>query len=294
MRVVVAGASGYVGKHVLMAAPAGAELFALARSRGDDDGGPVEWVDCDLSCGGSLEHFPETADVVIHLAQSPAPSDFSEAPATVDVNVGGTARLLDYARRAGVRRFVLASTATVYSPSTEPLHEGSAVGGSSLYAASKLAAETVARAYGELFGVTALRIFTVYGPRQTGRLIPLIVERVLSGKAVVLKGEDGLLLSPVHVHDVARAIWAAAADETKGYDVVNVGGPDALSLRQIARLVGELAGREPIFDQQPTDIAGGWLADSTRMRERLRLDPASFTRFEDGARELVAVDARVV
>ena len=198
----------------------------------------MSWVIGDITKDGFERGLPADVDAVVHLAQSRFDRAFPEgALDVVDVNVGATARVLEYARSSGARQFVLASTATVYRPSGEPLDEGAALDCSSFYAASKRSAELLARAYSELFSCWVLRIFTTYGPGQRGRLVAQLIERVRTGEPVSVEGRTGLLLSPIHVTDVAEAVVDAAGRGLPGghgYEVVNVGGEETIGIRAIA------------------------------------------------------------
>ena len=137
----------------------------------------------------------------------PAIRAFRAAVDIFDVNLGATARLLDYARRAGVERSVFASTATMYRPSHGPLGESSPILCTSYYSASKRAAELLIEQYRELFGCWLIRIFTVYGIGQRDQLIANLVRRVASDEPVTVEGHSGLPVSPIHA-----AMWRAYCD----------------------------------------------------------------------------------
>ena len=192
MRVLVTGASGLVGSHARAALGAeGHHVVAVGR------GGDVE---CDLAREVPAVESVGELDTVVHLAQSARYKEFPEGVEdVVAVNVAATAGLLDLARRAGARRFVLASTGGVYAPSAGPLHESDPVSAAGFYPVSKRAAELLARAYDDLLEVVVLRPFFVYGPGQrAGMLVRAMAERVRGGEEIVLQGERGMVFNPVH------------------------------------------------------------------------------------------------
>ncbi|TKB73471.1 MAG: NAD(P)-dependent oxidoreductase, partial [Nitrospira sp.] len=123
MQILVTGGTGFIGGHLIRTLRAEHEVSCLTRQPRPDaalDG--IRCIVADLNTEGWEESLPEQMDVVIHLAQANAPFPGS-ADELFRVNVLSTQRLADYARRAGVSRFVYASSGSVYAPSAELLSE---------------------------------------------------------------------------------------------------------------------------------------------------------------------------
>jgi nucleoside-diphosphate-sugar epimerase len=196
--------------------------------------------------------FPAQIDAVVHLAQSRRFRDFPDGAKDVfGVNVHATARLLDYALRAGATHFVYASSGGLYRRDEAPLTENAPLellGDLGFYLGSKAAAEILSQGYASLLTVIILRPFFIYGPGQ-GRdmLIPRIFDSVKDGRVVRLDGQNGLLINPVHVEDAAAAVIGAT--KLGQGAVINVAGPETLSLLEIALSVGERLGSLPTFEQ---------------------------------------------
>ncbi len=276
MRVLLTGATGLIGREVVRLAPPEWELLAVSR-RPPDAG---TWLEADLASPASLAAaLPASADAVVHLAQARDYRDFPGcAPDVVAVNVVATAALLDHAVRSGARSFTLASTATVYRPGPEPLAEDAPLDPAGIYAASKRSAELLAGAYAPLLPCRALRIFTAYGAVRDGRLVADLADRVLTGRAVEIRGARGLITSPIHAPDVARAVIASVArpPDAGALDVVNVGGAEALGLEQMATAIGAAVGREPRFERSAGDDVA-IVADRRRCASVLGVpEPARF------------------
>jgi nucleoside-diphosphate-sugar epimerase len=245
MRILLTGATGLIGREVLRQAPADWELVAVARAQIPG----IATVSADLTDPGFAALLPDRIDAVVHLAQARDYRHFPEcAPGVVAVNVTATAALLDHAARCGTQ-VLLASTATVYEPRPEPLTETAPVRVRSIYSASKRSAELLAIPYAARLPVRALRIFTTYGPEHDDRLVADLIDRVRSGRAVTVQGECGLVTSPIHASDVARAVVAAVQrpPAVGELDLINVGGAP-LGIRDMAQAIGRAIGREPVFE----------------------------------------------
>jgi len=195
----------------------------------------------------------ERPQAVAHqAAQVSVPRSLREPQGDLAVNAGGTLNLLEYARRHGVERFILASSAAVYGePRYLPLDEEHPVAPLSPYALSKYTAERYCALYRDLHGLSVciLRYANVYGPRQTahaeGGVVALFAEALARGEAPVIFGDGEQTRDFVHVADVAGANLAAVG---AGEGVFNIGTGRATSVNQLWRHLGELAGvsRTPV------------------------------------------------
>ena len=187
------------------------------------------------------------------------------------VNVSGLVRALDLARRAGVRRFIAASSGSVYRPAFAPLAEDAEKSGGSFYALSKRLGERVAEPYAEQFELLTIRPFALFGPGQRGRLVPNLVRAVAAGREVRLApahpGEErpqGFTVSLCRVEEVADIVVRLLDEPVTG--ALNVAGPEAASVRRIAELAGQHLGRRPRFRELAEPRAGDLVADLTRLR----------------------------
>jgi UDP-glucose 4-epimerase len=270
MRVLVTGANGFVGRRLLETNEGGRQLVALARARGPDFPA-VEWVDHDLTAPLAAARLPEHVDAVVHLAQSRRYREFPEgAPDVFAVNTRSTFELLEYARGAGARSFVYASTGGVYAPRGRPLVETDPVEPSSFYFGSKYAGELLVRSYGEFFATVILRPFAVYGPGQQRMLVPTLVERVTSGDVVTVQGDPGLRINPIYVDDAVRAVESALGFSGSG--VFNVAGDEAVTVTELVELIGDVAGVRAVVEHVDGE-SGELVGDNARMRETLGVVP---------------------
>jgi len=283
--IVMTGATGLIGAALTRALLLDYDVHCVSRRR--RHGGQITWHTLDLSTACDFSGLPKSADAMVYLAQSEYFREFPEHSLDIyQVNTGNLLRALDYARQAGVRNFVFASSGGVYGTGESRMSEVIQIparGDLGFYLSTKLCSEILAQNYVPFFSVVILRYFFVYGPGQrASMLVPRLIQRVRDGQPLVLQGKDGIRINPVHVSDAVAATRRAL--ELEGSHTVNVGGPEVLSLREIGRLIGEAVGREPIFSIDHGGTPGHLAGDITRMRELL---VAPKVRLADGLKSLL-------
>lgn len=159
----------------------------------------------------------------------------------------GTRAVVEAARKAGVPRVVMLSSAHVYGePQYLPIDEKHPLAPRTEYAKAKLAAEEAARDFGSAQGISVriLRLFNVYGPRQSSEVVTAeIIQQALSDGAIRLR-DASVRRDFVYVDDVAEALLAASSDGVAD-GVYNIGSGAAISIANIAARVECLLGREP-------------------------------------------------
>lgn len=281
--IVITGASGLLGRHLVPLLTARGPVVAVGRTRPPE---PAGWIQADLADPIDRSLLPASATTFIHLAQSEFFRDFpSRAGHMFAINVIALTTFLEWAVTAGVRTVVLASSGGIYGQGRGPFSEddpSQANGELGFYLASKRAAEILASGYGGLMKVVILRPFFVYGAGQrSSMLIPRLIDGVRCGRPIDLKGEDGIRINPIHVRDAASA-FAATLDLVAG-TVINVAGPETLSMRQIGELIGKKIGRPPQFRQVLGD-SGDLIGDTSKM-SRLLVSPG--IRLAQGLTDLV-------
>ena len=195
-------------------------------------------------------------EVVVHLAALAGVRPSLERPAAyLDVNVTGTACVLEASRKAGTRRFVLGSSSSVYGAhAAAPFRETARIDApESPYAASKVAAEVLARTFHNLYKVeiAALRFFTVYGPRQRPDLaIHKFSRRMLAGQPLPFFGDGSSRRDYTWVDDIVQGV-VAACDVPLGFDILNLGGARTTSLAELVVLLERSLGVKAVLDRQP-------------------------------------------
>jgi nucleoside-diphosphate-sugar epimerase len=247
------------------------------------------WLVQDLSAERWDVQLPDRIDCVIHLAQSRNYRDFPAGARRVfAVAADTTLRLADWALGAGARQFILASTGGLYGASDRPVREDDELvddrGPLGFYFASKRASELVIDQYSTRMHALVLRCFFVYGSGQPEQmLMPRLVDSVRNGRPVTLQGSDGIHINPIHVDDAARAVERCL--EVSKSSVINIAGPEPVSLRFIAERIGAELGTPPVFAVDQAAKPRHLVADIGRMRTLLG---APTIGVAEGIRELCA------
>jgi len=258
-RLVVTGASGFLGRAFVAAMAAGGrEIVSLGRA-------PVagaRHVHADLADTRSLRQTLRRLgsgppiDAIVHLAVSRHHRDFpGKALDLFHVNAAAAAELLDFARVHGVGRAVFGSTGSVYGQGGTTPHEVAPGDAEdvfrrprSYFAASKLFADVMAELYREWLPVAVLRFYAPYGPGLSDRMLSDLVARVREGRPLGLPpAGSGLAFAAVYLDDAVAALTAAL--DQAWSETVNVAAPEVWSIEEAGRLIGRIVGREPRFER---------------------------------------------
>lgn len=251
LKVLVTGANGLLGRRLVAQLSISHNVHAIVRSVPEDPIKGVKYHVIDLGHDWDVASLPDGVDVIFHLAQSENFRDFPDKALNIfKVNIESTARLLDYAQKKNIKRFVYASSGGVYGTGNRAFHENSPItshGKLGYYLGSKLCSEILVENYAQHMLVNIVRFFFIYGPEQKrGMLIPRLVDSVKEGRAIQLQGNDGISINPIHVSDAVNALEKILGlGESATF---NIAGPEAFSLRQIANIVGDIIGVEPVFE----------------------------------------------
>lgn len=277
MRILITGGTGFIGKnlirHVLKTQPSDM-VYSLQRETGTALSARHILVPCNLS-DANAPLPAEGVDVVVHLAQSRHYREFpGQANDIYSINVDSTFRLAEWARQHGVKKFIFASTGSVYKTSEEPLKETDAVLASNFYSASKLAAENLLHPYGNYFSVDIVRIFSPYGPGQANMLIPNMIQRIRDGQEITLAGGKGLVMSPLYIDDCTEVLRRLFAIAGTGTNIYNLGGSETASLYEIILHISADLGIEPKLKGTDDDFLN-ISADSSRIYELVNYHPVT-------------------
>jgi UDP-glucose 4-epimerase len=291
MRVAVTGGCGFIGSHVVdQLLRAGHEVVVVDPARGWRNPA-ADYREADLFDQPDLAAALAGAQAVFHLAGAADVSAVAADPVrAVQLNVEGTARILEAARQGGVDRVLLASTVWVYGATvgqgerTEAAPVDLSRAGH-VYVATKLAAEMLVHSYHEMFGqqFTILRYGIPYGPRMRDALVVArFVRAAQEGQPITIAGTGEQQRNYVYVEDLADAHVRALAPVAAGQTLALEGGAP-VSVREIADTVCSLVRpvRVEHVPARTADYEG--IPVSGRLAKEL-LDWAPVTPFAEGVR----------
>jgi nucleoside-diphosphate-sugar epimerase len=287
--VLVTGATGLIGSHVLRAFDPDVEIVALSRTPHPDQGA-VRWMTCDLTASGAIADAVASVRprIVLHLAGAVRGDRSLDAVApTLRVNLVGTVELLEAATRAGCERIVLSGSLLEEPAAGDPEPVAP-----SPYGASRWAATAYGRMFHALFDapVVTLRPSFAYGPGQEStKLIPHATTALLEGRDPELSSGERLL-DCVYAEDVAQAYVAAATVPGVEGRTIDIGRGVLTSVREIVEKivehVGPTSGR-PVYGALPVRALEQQIEVDVDETERL-LGWRAGTGLDDGLRRTVA------
>ncbi len=270
MKALVTGGAGFIGSNICRQLVGDGWSVTVLDNlmsgyRHNLDGLPgVRFVEGDIRDPLAVADAIEGCGTVFHLAASVGNKRSVDDPVgDAEINLLGTIRVLEAARKAGVGKVVISSSAAIFGElKTLPIAEDHPIDPDSPYGVSKLAAERVGLAYAKLHGmaVVCLRYFNVYGPHQRfdayGNVIPIFVFRILAGEPITIFGDGEQTRDFVNVRDVVQAnLKAATAKGVSG--AFNTGSGSRISINAlVATLRSVMPERIEVIhtDPRPFDV----------------------------------------
>ncbi len=232
-------------------------------------------------------------DAIIHLgARAGVRPSIANPAMYYDVNVKGTLHLLEFAKLAGIRQFLFASSSSVYgnNPNVPWKESDLLYQPISPYAATKLAAEEMGKVYAQLYDIhfIALRLFTVYGPRQRPDLaIHQFYNLIKAEQPINLYGDGSTKRDYTYISDIVSGIIGALHYQGKGDTVFNLGNSQQVKLIRMINSLEDCIQTKAIINwqaEQPGDVSQTY-ADISKAEELLNYRP--LTDFENGIRQFV-------
>ncbi len=255
---LVTGGAGFIGSHLVEELVAGGcrvtvldNLSTGHRRNIEHLGDRIVFVEGDIRDAQLLDQVTSGCDVVFHQAAVVSVTKSVQDPChACEVNDLGTVRVLDAARRSGVRRVVLASSSAVYGDDPHlPKTEQMAPKPLSPYAVQKLTGEYNAAVFSGLYQLetVCLRYFNVFGPRQDpsspySGVISIFMTCAADGRAPTIYGDGNQTRDFVYVTDVVQANLLAATRAAAAGRVFNVGTGSSIRIADLWRLIGEISG----------------------------------------------------
>ncbi len=297
MRILVTGGAGFIGSHLVEKLLAAGETVSVLDDFNDFYDPQIKRENIahlakqivlheidlrDAQAVGSLFQR-EKFDAIVHLAARAGVRPSIKQPQLYyDTNVSGTLHLLEGARASGVSRFIFASSSSVYGicktvPFSESMQLTQTI---SPYAATKIGGEFLCSTYSHLYQmrIVALRLFTVYGPRQRPDLaIHHFTKKIFAGEPIEQFGDGNTRRDYTYIDDILQGVRAALAYEGPLFDIFNLGENQTIALKDLIAAIEEALGRKAEIErlpEQPGDVPLT-CADISKAREQLGYRPTT-------------------
>jgi nucleoside-diphosphate-sugar epimerase len=257
-KVVVTGGAGFIGSHICEALVGmGAQVLSvddysagkernIEFLRADPN---FEAIRKDICDRDGMDEIFDGTDTVFHNAASKKNVCLVDPQRDLRVNGGGTLNLLEFAKKHGVRKFVHASTGSVYGePMIFPTEEDHPLCPVSYYGVSKLAGERYVDVFHRLYDMdtTILRYFHVYGPRQEsnefGGVVSIFIRNILEKRPITIFGDGNQMRSFTWVKDLVEANIEAAVNPNAVGRVYNAASGIKVSIKELAENIREMFG----------------------------------------------------
>jgi UDP-glucose 4-epimerase len=290
-KALVTGGAGFIGSHLVEAlVEMGVETLSVDNYfAGKHENlahlkrhAHFHEVECDVTDPAGLERLMPGVDVIFHQAASKKTICLKDPRKDLQINGEGAYNLLELARKHGVRKFVHASTGSVYGEAQYfPQDEKHPLEPTSYYGVSKLAGEKYVQAFHRLYGLdtTVLRYFHVYGPRQessdVGGVVSIFARKMLAGEPITIFGDGTQQRSFTYVKDVVQANLLAASNPRATGEVYNLASAIKVTVKELADLLAELLGVEELEIRYEDWLVGDirvFDIDNSRIRQQLGLE----------------------
>jgi len=252
--VLVTGGAGFIGAHLVRGLTARGDTVRVLDDLSIGSARYLDAVRCELIVSGigdaeAVASALSGVDTVVHLAaRAGIPDSIADPLGTFRANVSWTVELLEAARRAGAKRFILASTNAAVGDHLPPLHEDLPARPISPYGASKLAGEGYVQAYAASFGMAAcaVRFSNAYGSwaLHKGSVVPAWIRAAIAGRPILIYGDGSQTRDFVHATDLAAGVIAAIDAEPAAIagQVIQLGTGVETSVSQLAEILSDAVG----------------------------------------------------
>ncbi len=259
-KILITGGAGFVGSHLAGALAENNEIILLDNFLSGFKQNieyllknkNVKFIEGDIRDKEIERKIGKDIDIVFHEAAQINPTKaVNEPDFDFDINVNGGFNILNWARQANVKKFLLASTNVYFNPKYIPMDEKHPIQLVSPYAAAKYAMEAYCMCFFEAYGMDTVRLryTNIYGEGQRSEksesgVIPIFIKKILNNQNPIIFGDGKQTRDFVHISDVVNAnLLAAESKNTKG-EVYNIGYGKEISVLDLAKLLIKISGKD--------------------------------------------------
>ena len=273
MNILITGGNGLLGRALINKLSIEHNLYVIIRdlTYSNYNMENITIIKSDLAYF-DVNILPNNIDVVYYLAQSNRFREFPEgADDMFQVNIHAPLKIVEWAMKNNVKKFVYASTGGVYTNPNKPVSEFFDINANKkqgFYPDSKLSAEILLKNYTGFFETfVIIRPFFMYGEGQNATmLIPRLINSVKNKLEITLNGKEGIKINPIYIDDAVNSVVKIL--EIKGEHIINIAGEDIVSLKELVIKIAKILNKEPDFKYNDT-IQNNLIADISMMKELL-------------------------
>ena len=299
-RILVTGGAGFIGSHLTKRLiEKGYDVIVLDNlSRGKVDNisqvmQTIDFIKGDIRDYELIDRLIKNIDVVIHLAALSRVQPSIENPELCfDINVKGTEIIARICSKYN-KKLIFASSREVYgTPKYLPVDEGHSLNPENPYGTSKVAAESIIRAYSKCYGLEyiILRLANVYGPRDFDRVIPIFINKALKNEKLVVYGKDKIL-DFIYISDVVNAFINALEMNERNL-TLNIGSGIGTKLTDLAMLIKNIVNSNSniVIKETKKGEIEKFIADISKAKSILKWQP--IVNLNSGIRNIIEVNLR--
>ncbi len=301
-KILVTGGAGFIGSNFSnLMSQKGHEVVAfdnLSLGKKDNLSEKVKFVEGDVNKEEDLLSAGEDFDYIIHLAASSSAPMFAENMYwAYQNNVSGHVRVMQYAKKIGVKKMLFASTSSIYGNNPTPLTEDQEVIPPNHYSVTKFAQEGASRVFSKAEGleIIAFRFMSIYGLNEGHKtyfanLVSQFIWSMAKDEEPVLYGDGTQERDFTNVKDVCQGIEKAMETEKKyGFTIFNIGTHKAINLLELVEMINKALGKNIKPKLIPNPVKEGYvksqLASIDKISSELGYEPT--VELEDGIKEIV-------
>lgn len=301
-KILVTGGAGFIGSNFSnLMAEKGNEVVAfdnLSLGKQENLSDKVRFVQGDVNKEEDLLKAGEDFDYIIHLAASSSAPMFAEDMYwAYQNNVSGHIRVMQFAKKIGVKKMLFASTSSIYGNNPTPLTEDQEVVPPNHYSVTKFAQEGASRVFSKAEGleIIAFRFMSIYGLNENHKtyfanLVSQFIWSMNKNKKPVLYGDGTQERDFTNVKDVCQGIELAMTTEKKyGFTIFNIGTHKAINLLELVELINKALGKDIEPELIPNPVKEGYvksqLASIDKISNELGYNPT--VELEEGIKEIV-------
>ena len=283
--LLVTGVAGFIGSHVANhLQKKGHKIYGvddLSSGKIENIPKEIEFIELNLASKNIENKLPKKVDKVIHLAgQSSGEISFENPVDDLYKNTISSLNLIDFSLNKEVKRFVYASSMSVYGEvSSNPAREDSELQPSSCYGVGKLASEKYLEVYKNHLPMVILRIFNVYGPGQDMEnlkqgMISIYLSQALNTNSIEIKGSLERFRDFIHIDDVVKAISIILEEKDALNNIFNIGTGIKTTVRELISMIEVNFNNLKVSESSPTPgDQFGIYADINKMKRILNFSP---------------------